>query len=229
MEKNLYADAGSGIAFILAGKVLINEKPLPQGVVMLPVNRRADKMIMQSSSILAGIRLHPAMGYKVLGRHYDEPELITREHDMDFNLYNLFNILRQQVGSSQPDFDTSSQNNQKRVEILYHWAKQYLTITNESPDSVEQVLAFIDDGESLAELSHRIKLSQRQIERLFKTRLGMTAKNYQRIIRIRKAILFIQENKQMPLAEVAVELGFSDQAHMTREFKAIACVTPGKL
>ena len=57
----------------------------------------------------------------------------------------------------------------------------------------------------------------------------MTAKNYQSIIRIRKAISFIQENKQMPLVDVAAELGFSDQAHMTREFKTIARITPGKL
>jgi len=233
VEKTLFADAGSGIAFILAGDVLVDGEPLPQGVVMLPINKQADRLVMKPGSILAGFRFHPAMGYKILGRHYDELTLLARNDDDTFQLYDLFDRLQQGINqnsnSGNNSGDLAAIKNQQRVQQLYQWAEQTLTTTNENPDSIQQVLAIIDDAEELAELSDKIGLSQRQIERLFKTRLGMTAKNYQRIIRIRKAISFIQENKQMPLAEVAAELGFSDQAHMTREFKAIARITPGKL
>jgi len=240
VEKTLFADAGSGIAFILAGDVLVDGEPLPQGVIMLPINKQADRLVMKPGVILAGFRFHPAMGYKILGRHYEELTLLSRNDDDPYQLYELFDHLQQEINfdpgsGSDSVSDNASQNdsamtqNRQRLKQLYQWAEHALITENETPDSIQQVLAIIDDAEALAELSDKIGLSQRQIERLFKTRLGMTAKNYQRIIRIRKAISFIQENKQMPLVDVAAELGFSDQAHMTREFKTIARITPGKL
>ena len=242
VEKTLFADAGSGIAFILAGDVLVDGEPLPQGVIMLPINKQADRLVMKPGSILAGFRFHPAMGYKILGRHYEELTLLSRNDDDPYQLYELFDCLQQEINfdpvsgsGSDSVSDNASQKdsamiqNRQRLKQLYQWAEHTLITENETPDSIQQVLAIIDDAEALAELSDKIGLSQRQIERLFKTRLGMTAKNYQRIIRIRKAISFIQENKQMPLVDVAAELGFSDQAHMTREFKTIARITPGKL
>ena len=90
-------------------------------------------------------------------------------------------------------------------------------------------MLLINNDSLLTELQNHIALSQRQLERLFKTRLGMTAKNYQRIIRIRQAIAEIKANPEHSLADIAANSGFSDQAHMTREFKAIARITPGKL
>lgn len=216
VEKTLYADAGTGIAFSLAGDILVDDKLMPHGVVMLPINTRADRLTMKPGSALAGVRFHPAMGYKVLGRHYEQLTLLTPDQDQNYQLYDVHAELRQQTSTQQ------------QVDILYKWAHRYLPVSP-APDSLEQALSFIHDAEALTELSDRTGLSQRQIERLFKARLGMTAKHYQRIIRIRKAIQFIQENKHISLAGVAQEFGFSDQAHMTREFKNIAKVTPGKL
>ncbi|KZZ41550.1 hypothetical protein A3759_15300 [Thalassolituus sp. HI0120] len=236
VEKTLLADACSGIALILAGDVVVDGEPLQQGVVMLPINKQTDLLVMKPGSILAGFRFHPAMGYKILGRHYDELSLLPRNDDNAYQLYELFDRLQQEINHDPgPVSDNSSQNdsaairNRQRVQQLYRWAEQALITESRAPDSIQQILSTLNDAEALTELSDKIGMSQRQIERLFKLRLGITAKNYQRIIRIRKAIRFIQANSQMPLADVAVELGFSDQAHMTREFKAIAKITPGKL
>ena len=57
----------------------------------------------------------------------------------------------------------------------------------------------------------------------------MTPKQYQRILRVKRTINYIREHGQTNLAEVAQQFGFSDQAHMTREFRAIARLTPGKV
>ncbi len=72
-------------------------------------------------------------------------------------------------------------------------------------------------------------MSQRQIERLFKLWLGMTPKYYQRILRVKKVINFLRVHKKVNLADVSQQFGFSDQAHMTREFRAIACATPAQI
>jgi AraC-like DNA-binding protein len=59
--------------------------------------------------------------------------------------------------------------------------------------------------------------------------MEMTPKQYQRILRVKKAIDYLRQHKEASLVEVSQQFGFSDQAHMTREFRAIARITPGKI
>ena len=49
---------------------------------------------------------------------------------------------------------------------------------------------------------------------------------YPESVRIRHAQRLIETGK--PLAEVAAEVGFSSQSHLTRRFKQIIGVTPGQ-
>lgn len=217
IEKPLYPDAGSGIIFNFAGDVTIGNETLPEGVIMTPVNKQAKNIVMSSGAQLAGIRFHPAIGFGVLGKHYDKPTLLLPEEDQLYNLYEAYLELRTQ------------KNNESKIEALYQWADKNLVFTNVIPDSLEKVLEFIKQDEALGKLSSNIALSQRQIERLFKRWLGMTPKHYQRILRIKKAICFLRLHRNACLAGVAQQFGFSDQAHMTREFRTIAHITPGQV
>lgn len=67
------------------------------------------------------------------------------------------------------------------------------------------------------------------MERLFRQWLDMTPKQYQRILRVKNAATFLLSHPDARLAEVALAFGFSDQAHMCREFRALASTTPGKV
>lgn len=68
-------------------------------------------------------------------------------------------------------------------------------------------------------------VSPYQVIRDFKKVCNMTPTQYVRSERIRKAraMLAIGEG----LAEISLELGFSDQSHFTREFRKVCGVTPG--
>lgn len=217
VTKSLYSDAGSGILFNLVGDVKIGNKALPKGVIMLPINKQAENIVLGSGAQLAGIRFHPAIGFGVLGQHYDKPTLLLPEQDQMYSLYRIYSELQMQKG------------NERQIEAIYLWAEKKLDFTNVIPDSLESALECIEQNEALGQLSENIELSQRQIERLFKLWLGMTPKHYQRILRIKKAIYFLRLNKKVNLADVSQQFGFSDQAHMTREFRAIACTTPGQV
>ena len=212
--KSLYSDAGSGILFNLVGDLKIGNTSLPEGVIMLPTNKQEEKIVLASGAQLAGIRFHPAIGYGILGQRYDKPTLLLPEQDQLYNLYRIFYDLRK-----QKDVD-------KKIKDLYMWAIKNLDFTNVIPYPLERALDYIDQGEAPGQLSNNIELSQRQIERLFKLYLGMTPKQYQRILRIKKVINFIRAHKNVNLADVSQKFGFSDQSHMTREFRAIACTTP---
>lgn len=76
-------------------------------------------------------------------------------------------------------------------------------------------------------LSEELGLSQRQLERQFLSEVGLNAKTLARLIRFEETHNRLWLDPHASLAELAVDLGFSDQAHLTREFRSLAHMTPG--
>ncbi|WP_245557735.1 AraC family transcriptional regulator [Deinococcus apachensis] len=70
-------------------------------------------------------------------------------------------------------------------------------------------------------------LSPRQLERAFREEVGVPAKTLARLIRFEEVHNRLWLRPDTPLAPLAYELGFSDQAHLTREFRALSHMTPG--
>ncbi|WP_232824789.1 helix-turn-helix domain-containing protein [Algibacillus agarilyticus] len=217
IERSLYSDAGSGIIFNLSGQLILDNEVIPEGVIMLPVNKQVATITIPAGAKLAGIRFLPAIGYGVLGQHFDKPTWLSPKDDNLYNLYQLFHVLR----STHFDDDL--------IDVIHQWALKRIDFTNVIPTTLEKAFEHIDQELTLAEFKQTTELSQRQIERMFKLWLGMTPKHYQRILRIKKAICFLRLNQGANLVEVAQAFGFSDQAHMTREFRLIACITPGQI
>ena len=68
-------------------------------------------------------------------------------------------------------------------------------------------------------------MSRYHLIRMFRQHTGLTPHAYQLDCRINKARLMLREG--MPLADLAVQLGFSDQSHFQRTFRERVSVTPG--
>ena len=75
-------------------------------------------------------------------------------------------------------------------------------------------------------LAQHVALSPYYLLRAFRAEVGMPPYTYLENVRIRYTQRLIKAGK--PLAEVAAEVGFSSQSHMTRQFKKIIGVTPGQ-
>jgi len=69
-------------------------------------------------------------------------------------------------------------------------------------------------------------LSPRQLQRWFEREIGMPPRAYLRLLRFRDAMHAIQAG-EASLADTAAEHGYSDQAHMTRDFRDLAGEPPG--
>lgn len=212
----LHSDGGSGMIFHLAGEVVLSGEVLPHGVVIQTVSKTALQIEMAPGAQLAGVRFHPAIGYGVLGRRCYNATLLAPADDTLYNLYGLYQQLLQLT------------DNAGRVAALQLWANQQLHTEGVIPDSLAQALSCIRQDEAPGQLQQHVALSQRQIERLFQLWLGMTPKYYQRIVRVRKALALIRTQQAVDLVDVALQCGFSDQAHMTREFRVIVGATPGR-
>lgn len=71
--------------------------------------------------------------------------------------------------------------------------------------------------------------SRRQIERIFSRVVGVPLKFFCTLSRLRHAARLIAQPKGRSLTAIASDAGYSDQAHMTRDFRRLAGATPGQL
>jgi len=81
----------------------------------------------------------------------------------------------------------------------------------------------------VAALGRRSGASPRTLARLFDRFVGLPPKTFARIARVQEALRRMQEAPAPNLKTLAAELGFSDQAHMSREVKAMTGASPGRL
>jgi AraC-like DNA-binding protein len=71
--------------------------------------------------------------------------------------------------------------------------------------------------------------SRRHVTQTFRRQLGLAPKTYARLLRFQYAtsLLMEQASSRRSLADVATEAGYYDQSHLTRDFAALAGMTPG--
>ncbi|QUJ70162.1 AraC family transcriptional regulator (plasmid) [Photobacterium sp. GJ3] len=210
-QKLLFSDAGTGIVFNLGCEIVWGERPQPMGVVLESVSPKAQAVLLPPGAVLAGIRFHPAMGFSFLGKRYDR----TVQAEDDPEHARALQALQLKL--------VNSTGHQGRISLIYRWLIQSMDVQQASHDAISGIMKAVHSHDE----SRTLPVSPRQIERHFQKWLGITPKHYQRILRVRNTIDVIRTTPDINLAELAVAQGFSDQAHMTREFSAIACITPG--
>jgi len=88
----------------------------------------------------------------------------------------------------------------------------------------------IDHGASVKELSKKFAMSQSSLEKLFNSYIGISAKNYMKIMRLNKTVKFYKTGmKSYPnLTESGAEAEFYDQSHFIKDFRQVAGITPGQ-
>lgn len=81
---------------------------------------------------------------------------------------------------------------------------------------------------SIDELSNKVYVGERQLQRCFKSMLGLSPKHYQRIIRFRHAFLLAQ-HEQINWTDISYQMGYSDQSHFIRDFREFSGEAPARL
>jgi AraC-like DNA-binding protein len=82
------------------------------------------------------------------------------------------------------------------------------------------------DPPSLAEVAAEFDLSRFQLLRAFQAEVGMTPYAWLAQYRVNRARGLLVAGRRP--AEVAALVGFADQAHLTRWFRRVVGVTPGR-
>ncbi len=81
----------------------------------------------------------------------------------------------------------------------------------------------------VADLADALGIGERQLLRRFDRAVGYGPKTLDRVLRLQRLLRALDAGRGDDLAWLALDLGYADQAHMTREAVRLAGRTPGEL
>jgi AraC-like DNA-binding protein len=116
------------------------------------------------------------------------------------------------------------------LHLLEEWLlSQAARVDLESSPAITAATRLFEAGGhgTVATLAEGVGLSVRQLERQFQAQVGMTPKLLARLTRFEAAQHRIFGNSGVSFTRLAHDLGYADQAHFTREFRAFARLSPG--
>jgi transcriptional regulator GlxA family with amidase domain len=122
----------------------------------------------------------------------------------------------------------SVKSDSRRVEI----ADKLLTGALQSHSRIEPRLKMLLEAAgggtcSSVEMARKLSMSGRSFSRLWNDVVGLQPRQFVKLMRFHKALEMI--DRGINLKQVAADCGYSDQAHMARQIKAIAGLPPSSL
>ncbi|GLQ96619.1 helix-turn-helix domain-containing protein [Dyella mobilis] len=144
----------------------------------------------------------------------------------DIDLEDLFGagarLLRQRL------LETSAPAH--RLALLEQWLRRLTNEPTWDPAIMHAigVLARAPDVPSIGKLQRESGYSAHRFALLFRSHVGMTAKQYARLMRFRGIVDAAYPMQRLDWAALAVEGGYCDQAHLSHEFRRFAGITPSE-
>nr|WP_242038700.1 AraC family transcriptional regulator [Chroococcidiopsis sp. [FACHB-1243]] len=91
--------------------------------------------------------------------------------------------------------------------------------------AIDYVQAHLDRNLSLAQIAAAISISPTYFSRLFKRATGSSPHQYVIQQRVERAKVLLKTT-DLAIANIALQVGFSSQSHLTHHFKHLTGVTP---
>jgi AraC-like DNA-binding protein len=170
---------------------------------------------LPSSAVITGIRLRPGAVRAVFGcpaqRLLDESALL---HDL------------QPAPLGFADKLARADTLQARHCALEHWVRRAIGALDPNDRAVLATCRALSNDAHLpvASAAEATGWNARMLHRQFIAACGYGPKHLQRVMRVQAALRAAHRGSSLP--QIAAATGFSDQAHMTREFRALTGFTP---
>jgi AraC-like DNA-binding protein len=180
----------------------------------------APSSVVPEAPLFVGLRFRPGVGPSFLGI----PAVELRDRRVDLALLST-------DAGNLADTLAHTSSLEQAAALLETWALHRLPDI-EQPDPVVRAAARLwRAGRPRATptwLAEQASISERQLHRRFVAAVGYGPKLLQRVLRF-QAFLAVCGSPTPRLAELAYEVGYADQAHLTREARALAGLTPTQL
>lgn len=117
---------------------------------------------------------------------------------------------------------------EQRVALAQAWIAGWLEQARayDEIDHIARLLAKTGGQVRVSRLADRAGLSARQLQRRFLRDVGVTPKFYGRLTRFEAALAARIRQPEQTWAQIAAEAGYADEAHLSREARALSGTTP---
>ncbi len=175
-----------------------------------------------ASGAIMIVQLLPAGARQILG--VPMSELADRSEHLDSVVGSVPSEVLDQLSHDAADLDC--------VRAVERWLFGRMRAAERSSEAAQAVIGEVMSrcgAVRIDELAQEAGLSRRHLNRVVTERVGFSPKLFARIIRFDHAVRLGRMRSRAPWARIALDAGYSDQAHMAREFADLGGISPGEL
>jgi AraC-like DNA-binding protein len=219
-EEYMHALGNFGLVFNLGDDVRLNGQPITQQVFLDGTNSQSRKMGFTGHIHLLGIQFQIGSTYPFFG--IPLAEMVDQ--------ISVVEVLGKNRMMPLYDRVQSAASLSQQIAVLEDWLVARLAVGREPNMLVWDSLRVIRSYGgilSIQQLAEWLFISQRQLDRLYQTQVGLSPKHYARLLRVDAARHALKGVQTASLTDLGLQFGFSDQSHFIREFKSIIGMTPG--
>jgi AraC-like DNA-binding protein len=177
---------------------------------------------LSGSGWALGTMLQPAVGQALAGGPVSRLTDTTVPLDDDA----LARRIRTAIGDDPHDPDRQ----QAAVAAVEEWLRTLLPVDDEGllVNAVVEHVEGDPEVHRVGQVCEKFALTERTLQRLTARRIGLSPKWLIQRRRLHEAAERLADRERPDLARIAAELGYSDQSHLARDWRAVTGLTPGE-
>lgn len=185
-----------------------------------PMSRYSTLITYAKSIHMFGIRFLPCGLFRFMQLPLEE---LGNQRISTFESGGIFNDSLAERLCEQPYI-------QDKIRLIESFLTQALCTNNKIEKQISYAVDCINLSKGqlpIRSLVENVCLCQRHFERKFKHQTRYSPKEYSRIIKFKNAVDLLRSTSSNQLFSVAIEAGYYDTAHLSKEIKALSGNTPG--
>jgi len=152
-----------------------------------------------------------------------------------FEIYNSFIETYSLFGNEIKQLENKLDDAKSTIERKAHLDQYFINQLNKNNPkqynfsagyNTVNIIGYYKGIIKMHQLVDEIKVSERTLQRNFKTALGLSPKEYCKIIRFKNLINYISGKEKINWLDMVSDFGYYDQAHLINEFKSATGITP---
>jgi AraC-like DNA-binding protein len=123
----------------------------------------------------------------------------------------------------------SEEDQEKGMDLAERFLRSHLPEPDENVETVNRIVSLVQDDQTITKVDdivERSNIGKRALQRLFTQYVGVSPKWVIKRYRIHEAIEHLSSDNSVDLTKLAVDLGYFDQAHFIKDFKALVGKPP---
>jgi AraC-like DNA-binding protein len=177
--------------------------------------------LLQDEGWVFGIKFNPGAFYPFVQRP------VSAYTEQNVPLSETFGV----AGLCYQTAVRAATSDEERVALAEAFLAGFSPVYDENVALVRRIIESISAERTITKVDHlvsRFKLNKRALQRLFSHYVGVSPKWVIQRYRLHEATEQVAAGESVEWSKLAVDLGYFDQAHFIKDFKAMVGVTPAE-